>query len=62
LTSPDCRAPTRRALRAASIWLGLASWARAQAFPSKAITIVAMPPAEVDKWAAVIRMANVVVD
>src|SRR4051812_1652194 len=49
LTSPTPRAPTRRALLGAAIWLGLASRASGQAlpgpaFPSRAITIVVPYP------------------
>jgi len=38
------RAPTRRALIAALLWLGLAPRTSAQAFPSKSITIVVPYP------------------
>jgi tripartite-type tricarboxylate transporter receptor subunit TctC len=44
LTSPNSLSPTRRAVLVAPIWLGLASRARAQAFPSKSITIVVPYP------------------
>ena len=38
------RAPTRRAVIAALLWLGLAPRTSAQAFPSKSITIVVPYP------------------